>query len=102
MREWGDCVVNDVPTLKCLEVVFGNLMTFSSGFVVLILFVMLVIGSFKYLTSGGDEKKVKDAQSTIMYAVIGVVLFVLAFLIIKIIDSLFLGGTGKLFKFTIN
>ena len=65
---WGDCVVDGVPTLKCLEIVFGNILTMASAFIVLTLFIMFVVGSFRYLTSFGNAEKVKKAQGTLKMA----------------------------------
>lgn len=101
VREWGDCVVDGVPTLKCLEIVFGNILFMASALVVLVLFIMFVIGSLKYLTSGGDPEKIKSARGTLTYAIIGTMLFLGAYLILNVIDLLFLGGKGGLFKFEI-
>jgi len=101
IQEWGSCVVDGVPTLKCLEPVFGNVLFAASGLIVIVLFVMFVIGSFKYLTSFGNPEKVKSAQNTFKFAVAGFVLFISAFLILKTIDVLFLGNCGKIFKFEI-
>lgn len=101
VKEWGDCVVDGVPTLKCLEIVFGNILFMASALVILILFIMFIIGSLKYLTSGGDPEKIKAARGTLMYAVIGTALFLGAYLILNIIDLLFVGGKGTLFKFEI-
>jgi len=101
VRDWGDCVVDGVPTLNCLEIVFGNLLTMSTGLVVIILFLMLVIGSIRYLTSAADAEKLATAKNTMKYAFVGIFLFVGAFLILKIIDVLFLGGKGSLFQFKI-
>lgn len=100
--EWGDCVVEGVPTLKCLEVVFGNILTMSSAFIVLVLFIMFIFGSFQYLTSFGNGEKVKKAQGTLRYALIGFILFVSSFLILKIIDIIFLGGNNTLFNFNLD
>jgi len=99
ISEWGTCVVDGVPTLKCLEVVFGNVLVMASAFIVLVLFIMLVVGSFSYLTSFGNAEKVKKAQGTIKLAIVGFVLFVSSYLILNIIDILFLGGQGNIFKF---
>lgn len=102
INPWGDCVVDDVPTLKCLEIVFGNILFMSSFFIILVLFIMFVVGSFRYLTSFGNAEAIKKAQGTLKYALIGFILFVSAFLILTIIQTLFLGGqTGKanLFEF---
>ena len=107
IKEWSEtegCLVDGVdgvPTLKCLEVVFNNLLFMASAFIVLVLFIMIVIGGFNYLTSFGNPEKVKKAQGTIRFAIIGFVLFMMSYLILFIIDFLFLGGEGKIFRFEI-
>ncbi len=95
------CIVDGVPTLKCLEAVFGNIIFAASALIVLVLFIMLVVGAFSYLTSGGNPERVKKAQGTLKFAVIGFVLFLAAFLILQIINTLFLGGDKTFFNFTI-
>ncbi len=103
----GGCVVDGVPTLKCLEIVFGNILFMSSFFIILVLFIMFVVGSFRYLTSFGNAERIKKAQGTLKYALIGFILFVSAFLILTIIQTLFLpkvdpnnpGKTPNLFEF---
>ena len=77
----------EVPTFKCLEVVFGNILTVSISLAILALFVMLLIGGFKYLTSGGDQKATATAQQTMTSALIGIVLLALAFIIFKLIEQ---------------
>lgn len=108
IKDWTDattgesCVVDGVPTLKCLEIVFGNILFMSSFFIILVLFIMFVVGSFRYLTSFGNAERVKKAQGTLRYALIGFILFVSAFLILTIIQKLFLGSSGaNLFEFNI-
>lgn len=101
IQDWGTCVVDGVPTLKCIEVIFQNLLFMASGLVILILFSMFIIGSFKFLVSRGEPDKVESAQKTIMWAVVGLGLFLGAYLILTIIDVAFLGGQGKIFKFEI-
>lgn len=97
----GGCLVDGVPTLKCFEVVFGNVLFMASALIVVVLFIMFVNGSFSYLTSLGNPEKIKKAQGTLRYALIGFILFVSAFAILKIIDVLFMGGSGKIFEFKI-
>lgn len=99
--EWDTCVVDGVPTLKCFEVVFQNILNMASGLIVVVLFVMFIMGGFSYLTSLGNPEKLKKAQGTLRYAVVGLVIFVASFLILTVIDTLFLGGEGKLFRFSI-
>jgi len=109
LRNWEEqtpgnpsgCIVDGIPTLKCFEVVFNNILIMSSAVVILVLFVMFVIGSLNYLTSLGNPEKIKKAQGTLKFAIIGFILFISAFLILNIIDILFLGGQGKLFRLEI-
>ncbi|KKP66705.1 MAG: hypothetical protein UR68_C0005G0014 [Candidatus Roizmanbacteria bacterium GW2011_GWA2_35_19] len=117
IQEWDQtasggtsCVVDGVPTLKCLEIVFGNVLFMASSFIVLTLFIMFVVGSFRYLTSFGNAERVKKAQGTLRMALVGFLLFLSAFLILNIIQILFLGKpdpsnpndtTPNLFKFEI-
>jgi len=99
IQDWSGCVVDGVPTLKCLEVVFSNILVMASAFVILVLFIMFIVGSFTYLTSFGNPEKVKKAQGTLKFAIIGFALFVGSYLILRIIDFLFLGGNLTIFKF---
>lgn len=88
-----------VPTFQCLESLFRNLITSVSALIGVGLFVMLLVGGFRFLTSGGDPKKLQMARGTIASALIGVVLIVSAYLILRII-SVFTGVTSLL-QFTV-
>ncbi len=41
--------------------------------------IMLIIGGFRYVVSGGDSNAVEGAKNTILYAVIGIVVAFLAY-----------------------
>jgi len=104
IRNWDQqpgCMINDVPTLKCLEVVTSNLLFMSALIFVVALLIMFIWGAFTYLTSFGNPEKVKKAQGIFRYAIIGLFLYLGSYLILKIIDTLFLGGQGTLFKIDI-
>ena len=47
--------------------------------------IMLIIGGIRYITSGGDAKKVTDAKNTVLYAIIGLVICLLAFAIVNFV-----------------
>lgn len=100
------CVVDgDVVTIRCAEVIFERLLTISSSLVLLVLFIMLIVGAFKYLTSGGEAEKLAGAQSTLKFAFIGTFLFLGSYLFLTVLQALFLGGKNakeyNLFKFEI-
>ncbi|OGK15204.1 hypothetical protein A2690_00300 [Candidatus Roizmanbacteria bacterium RIFCSPHIGHO2_01_FULL_39_12b] len=101
VNDWGDCVVDGVPTLKCLEVVIGNIIFISSTVAILVLFAMLIVGGIRFIWSGGNADKLKVARGTLTYAFIGLLFFVGAYLLLSIVDVLFLGGQGRIFRFEI-
>ncbi|KKR88429.1 MAG: hypothetical protein UU37_C0003G0003 [Candidatus Gottesmanbacteria bacterium GW2011_GWA2_41_12] len=77
----------EIPTFKCLESVFSNILSLATSLAGLALFVMLIIGGVKYMTSGGDAKASESAKNTMTYAVVGLLLIVSAFIIFKLIAS---------------
>lgn len=49
--------------------------------------IMLIIGGFQFVTSGGDPKAAGAARTTLTYAVIGIVLVVAVWLILLVIKT---------------
>lgn len=77
-----DC---NVATLKGVEAIFRLILNVATQLAVLAVFIMLIIGGFKYLTSGGDPKATESAQKTITYAILGLVALIGIWLILKFI-----------------
>jgi hypothetical protein len=71
--------------LSDLTGVFLNIISLLIPLGGIILFVMIVIGGFSLLTSGGVPQKVEVAKATITYAIIGIVLLACSYLIILLI-----------------
>lgn len=93
--EKSGCLADGIPTLKCLEVVFGNILFLSSMIVILVLFAMIVRGAFQYMLSRGNPEALKKARNTIIYAFVGLILFLSSYLILNIMQYLFLGDPSK-------
>ncbi len=47
--------------------------------------VMIVVGGLKYITSGGDTSKVAGAKTSILYAIVGLVIVALAQVIVRFV-----------------
>ena len=92
MKSWAgvQCIKTiggvDVPTFKCLEGVYRQILTIAISLGLLALFVMLLVGGFRLLTAGGDPKAAASAKQTITYAVIGITLMAVALLIFRLIE----------------
>lgn len=63
-----------------------NVLLFIIGAVAVI---MLIIGGLKYVISGGDATKVQSAKNTILYALVGVVVAILAYAVVNFVISSF-------------
>lgn len=63
-----------------------NVLLFIIGAVSVI---MLVIGGIRYTVSAGDSKAVTDAKNTILYAIVGIVVSILAYAVVNFIISSF-------------
>ena len=84
---WGGCLEStDVATIKCIVPLFTNLVQGVLAISGVVLFIMLVVGGFNFLLSGGDPKKLEAARGTLTGAIIGLVVIVSAYLIIKTIE----------------
>lgn len=47
--------------------------------------VMVIVGGFRYTTSGGKEESVKNAKNTILYALIGLIVVAFAQIIVRFV-----------------
>lgn len=81
--------------------IFGNSGIFSTVTNILLFLIgvlsviMLIIGGLRYVLSGGNSTAVTAAKNTILYAIVGVVVAILAYAIIHfVISSLAGGGTS--------
>ncbi len=57
--------------------------------------IMLIYGGLRYVISGGDSKKVTDAKNTILYAIIGLIVSILAFAIVNFVINAITGTTNN-------
>lgn len=73
----------DLPTLV------RNSLTILLSVAILLAFFFIVFGGFKWMLSQGDKKQLDEAQKTITFAVIGLVLVLLSFFILTLIGFLF-------------
>jgi cytochrome bd-type quinol oxidase subunit 2 len=58
--------------------------------------IMIILGGFRYITSGGESSNVTGAKNTIVYAIIGLVVVALAQFIVKyVLAKVTQSGTGN-------
>lgn len=78
----GTCSTEEITGIFCI---LGKLINYLFAIVGTISVVMVVVGGLQYMVSGGDEKAITTAKSTITYAVLGLFVALLASLIVSTI-----------------
>ena len=63
-----------------------NMLLFLLGAIAV---VMIVIGGMRYTTSNGDSSSTKAAKDTILYAVIGLIIAIMAYAIVNFVVGAF-------------
>jgi len=65
--------------------IFNNIANAALFIIGAISVLMLIYGGIRYTTSGGNEKGVTAAKNTILYAVVGIVVALLAYAIVNFV-----------------
>lgn len=83
------------PNITNLSQIYNfteRILAYLQTFFWIIVAIFVVLTAYKYLTSGGDEEKVKSAKQTLIYTVIAVVVALVATAIVGAVSS-FLRGS---------
>ncbi|HEY1085894.1 MAG TPA: hypothetical protein VGE34_04180 [Candidatus Saccharimonadales bacterium] len=56
--------------------------------------IMIIIGGLRYVVSGGNSANVTAAKNTILYAIVGIIIALLSYAIIKFVLGSFASGGG--------
>lgn len=84
-----DCLVDNASATCTDDPIFKtitNVLLFIIGAVSVI---MLIIGGIRYTVSGGDSAAVTSAKNTILYAVVGIIVSLLAFAVVNFVLTSF-------------
>ncbi|MGA2910466.1 MAG: hypothetical protein ABSE04_01515 [Candidatus Microgenomates bacterium] len=80
--------INGVGTIGNLGCLVQRTISLVLGLAGIVLFVILIVGGFKYITSGGDPKAVETAKKTLTYAVAGLIIILVSYLILVLISNI--------------
>jgi len=77
----------EVATIQGFECIIIQILNLAVRLAGIAVFIMLLIGGFKYLTSGGDPKAAESARKTITYAILGLALILISWFILRFIEE---------------
>ncbi|MFH1456907.1 MAG: pilin [Patescibacteria group bacterium] len=64
-----------------------NIINIVLGLLGLVAVIIILIGGFKWMTAQGSEDRVKEAQKTIKYGLIGLAVILLAYVVVRFVIS---------------
>ena len=85
---YSNCVVDGIATLRCVPIFFGNIINGVFGFAAVAAVFFIVISGIKFLTSGGDQEKVGQAKKTMTFALVGLLIILLSFAVIRVVAKI--------------
>ncbi|MBI4037498.1 hypothetical protein HY382_00455 [Candidatus Curtissbacteria bacterium] len=82
-------VPNTIAPINNIVTVIRGIIRFILVVAFIIAFIMLLIGGIRWITAGGDEKGVAGARNMITAALIGLVVILVAYAIIRLVEIFF-------------
>lgn len=83
---------DDAGGFSILQVLFQFIFIFA----VVIAIIMVLFAGIQWVVAGGDKSKIENARNRLVYALVGLVIVVLAFFIVRTV-ILLLGGNPNFF-----
>jgi hypothetical protein len=77
----------DVATLQGVQCLLANIFTIILTVIGLAGFVMFIVGSFRYLLSGGNSKGTETAKNTFTFMVVGIIVALSGFIVLRLLAS---------------
>lgn len=84
---WDSCTPNGVATFSCIPYLVANLIYALLVLAGAVSLVFIIVSGIRLIASGGEAKNIDQARKTLIYAIMGLVLIVSAFLIINTIGQ---------------
>jgi len=89
-----------VVTIQALQTLFANVISIIVALAGVALFVMFIVAGFSFMFSGGDPKKLEQAKGTLTNAIVGLVVIVAAYLILRLVGVI--SGYTDITKFSVS
>lgn len=85
--DWSNCLVGEIPTLNCIPNLFQAIVTLAVAFSGLVALILLIVSGIRFILSAGG-KQAEEAKNMATYAIIGLLVVILASVIIAFIANI--------------
>jgi len=84
----SDTSVNPLAKFSTVASILNIVLPLLTTIAAIIFLFMFLFGAIRWLTSGGNPESLKKARSTFTFAVIGLIIVLLSFLIVKLLAKI--------------
>jgi len=88
----ASAAITTITGSQTLAQIIGKVITWILAFVGVLAVLMLIIGGVRYVISAGNPAQTEGAKKTIIYALVGIVIVILAVILVNAVSGLFGGG----------
>ena len=92
----GQAIESPLVGITTIGDIINKILPIAVSFAGVILLLVLIWGGYDFMMSQGNAEKVKGAQAKITTGIIGFVLLIFSYLIVKLIEKIFGLETGIL------
>lgn len=82
----ADCFEDTIAKLGCLPYYLGNIINGLFALSGIAAIILIIISGIRLLLSGGDPVKVAKARSSLFYSIIGFLIVLFSFMILRVIS----------------
>jgi len=82
-----DCATTPADGQDSVNKIVNLVIAIFSWLVGVVSVIMIIVGGFKYVTSGGESSGVTSAKNTILYAIVGLIIVAVAQVIVHFVLS---------------
>ena len=94
---FGDDKTKGVVTLQCIVPLFSTIVNWALIFAGVVALFFIIFSGYKFLTSGGDPKQTEGARKTLTWAIVGLILILMSFAIVRFVADV--TGVQRITKF---
>ncbi len=84
----GQAGYNGAAKALSIDAIIGNVVLTGMGLVGVVFFVLMIYSGYLWLTSEGDDKKVKSSQKMLTAAVIGMIIVFSAYAVTSFVGNI--------------